>query len=101
MIYLCFTYSTYDLLMFHLPILHLLILLMNHLVYLRQSSFEADSGLDLCFYLQTHQASGHSLEGRAAYGSTGTDAWKETASSHHGSLPECFSAQVPPWFGVA
>ena len=99
--YIWFAYSTYNLLMFHLPISHLLILLMNHLVYLRHSSVEADLDLDLCFYLQKHQATGHIRQGLAAYGPTAIAAWKETASSLPRPLPVCFSAQAPPCFGVA
>ena len=76
---------------------------MNHLVYLRQSSVEADLGLDLGFYLQMLQATGHrdSRQGLAAYGPTAIAAWKETASSLPRPLPVCFLAQAPPCFGVA
>ena len=75
--------------MIHLHISHLLILLMNHLLYLRQSSVEADLGLDLCFYLQTHRASQPCHEGRAAYGPTGIGVGRKP---HLVIMDHCLSA---------
>ena len=61
---------------------HLLILLMNYLVYLRQSSVEAALDPILCFLLTKHQATEYSCQGLAAYGPTAIAGWQETASSH-------------------
>ncbi len=102
MIYLWFTYATYDLLIqwmsnlcclwftydllillmiylwFTYPFEHLLILLMNYLVYLRQSSAEAAFGPNFVLFIDKSIKP----QGTAAYGPTAIAGCQETTSSH-------------------